>query len=78
MHYNSRQGSGGRWRGLDDGGWISADDCDHLVTIDLEAGMEPDHDVIGEHSGLRLLGAAALQRDLDPGGVLSVTAYFAG
>ena len=40
--------------------------------------MEPDHDVIGEHSRLRLLGAATLQGDLDPGCVLSVPANFAG
>ena len=75
---NLRQRSRGWGRGLDDGGRVSADHCNHLVTINLEAGMEPDHDVIGEHSRLRLLGAATLQGDLDPGCVLSVPANFAG
>ena len=40
--------------------------------------MESDHDVIGEDPCLRLLSAASLQRDLDPGGVLSIPANFAG
>lgn len=47
----------GRWcggRGLDDGRRISADDRDHLVPFNLQAGVESHNDVVGENSRVRL------------------------
>lgn len=45
--------------------WVTADDCDDLISIHLESWMESNDDVVGEDALWILLGSASFQWQLN-------------